>query len=145
MPIRRGYSVVRVEVIRKRLNKLDEYLAILHSIRRYSFEEFVANPERYGSAERFLHLAIESFSDIGNHLVADMELGIIDSYSDVPRLLHEAGYIDVELRELWIQMIGFRNVLVHDYLDVDRKLVYVILQENLGDFETLRRIFAQFL
>jgi len=137
--------VVKLEVIRKRLNKLDEYLAILHSLRQYSFEEFVADPEHYGSAERFLHLAIESLSDIGNHVVADMGLGTVNSYSDIPRLLYESAYIDVEMRETWIQMIGFRNVLVHDYLDVDRKLVYTVLQENLGDFEVLRRVFAQFL
>jgi hypothetical protein len=49
--------VVRAEVLRKRLNKLDEYLTILTGLRRYTFEEFIADPERYGSAERFLQLA----------------------------------------------------------------------------------------
>jgi uncharacterized protein YutE (UPF0331/DUF86 family) len=74
--------VVRAEVIRKRLSKLDGYLAILHTL---------------------------------------------------------------EIRENWIRMIGFRNVLVHDYLDVDRKLVYEVMQERLGDFEALRRVFAALL
>ena len=45
--------MVRVEVLRKRLNKLDEYLRILTRLQRYSFEEFMADPERYGSVERF--------------------------------------------------------------------------------------------
>jgi len=57
--------VVRAEVIRKRLGKLDEYLAILQELRRYTFEEFVANPEHYGSAERFLQLAIETLTGPG--------------------------------------------------------------------------------
>lgn len=43
--------MVRVEVIRKRLNKLDEYLEILHRLQVYDFETFLASPERYGSAE----------------------------------------------------------------------------------------------
>jgi uncharacterized protein YutE (UPF0331/DUF86 family) len=72
-------------------------------------------------------------------------LGAVDWYSDIPRLLHEAGYISVEIREIWIRMIGFRNVLVHDYLDVDRRLVYEVMQQRLGDFETLRRVFAALL
>ena len=46
--------MVKPEVIRKRLDKLEEYLQILKTLRKYSFEEFVADPERYGSAERFL-------------------------------------------------------------------------------------------
>jgi hypothetical protein len=49
--------MVRTEVIRKRLNKLDEYLGILRGLRKYSLEEFLANPEHYGSVERFLQLS----------------------------------------------------------------------------------------
>ena len=59
--------------------------------------------------------------------------------------MFEAGYIDAEMRDRWIKMIGFRNLLVHDYLDVDRKVVYRILHENLGDIEALRGVFAQFI
>ena len=81
--------MVRPEVIRKRLNKLDEYLSILGKLRRYSFEEFIADAERYGSAERFLHLAIESVTDMGNHVIAELELGIVNSYSDIPKIMAE--------------------------------------------------------
>jgi len=137
--------MVRHDVIHKRLRKLDEYLLILHRSREYSLEEFLDSPERYGSAERFLQLAIESVTDMGNHIIADLDLGPVDWYSDIPQLLYEADYIDVEMRERWIRMIGFRNILVHDYLDIDRKLVYNVLQDHLGDFESLRHVFAQFL
>ena len=67
--------MVRPDVIRKRLEKLDEYLAILRQLQKYSYDEFVSNPERYGSAERFLQLAIESINDLGNHVVAESGLG----------------------------------------------------------------------
>ena len=137
--------MIRPEVIRKRLKKLDEYLAILRSLQTYNLEEFTAAPERYGSAERFLHLAIEAVLDLGNHTIAGLQLGEVNSYSDIPQLLFEAGYIDAELKEKWTRMIGFRNVLVHDYLNVDRGIVYDILQNDLEDFETVKRIFAQFL
>ena len=83
--------MVRAEVIRKRLGKLDEYPAILRELRRYTFEEFVADPEHYGSAERF------------------------------------------------------RQRVVHDYLGVDRRFVYEVMQQGLGDFEALRRVFAPLL
>ena len=35
--------MVRPEIIRKRLNKLDEYLAILDNARRYSWYEILQN------------------------------------------------------------------------------------------------------
>ncbi len=137
--------MVRPEVIRKRLAKLDEYLSILRQLRATPSEEFLRNPEKYGSAERFLQLAIEAINDIGGHLVADLNLGTVEWARDIPEHLYKAGYIDEALREQWFRMIGFRNVLVHDYLDVDRTRVYEVLQHHLEDFERLRKIFVRFL
>jgi uncharacterized protein YutE (UPF0331/DUF86 family) len=42
-------------------------------------------------------------------------------------------------------MIGFRNTLVHEYIEIDRKIVHDVLRNSLGDLEELRRTFAQFL
>lgn len=137
--------MVRPEVIRKRLNKLDEYLSILYNLRKYSFETFVSDPERYGSAERFLHLSIEAILDMGNHVIADSDLGIVNWYSDIPSILARKGYIDSDLEKEWLRMIGFRNTLVHDYLEIDRSIVYDILQNHLKDIEEVKRMFAQFL
>ena len=137
--------MVRPEVILRRLVKLDEYLEILEGLQRYDLDAFVKDPERYGSAERFLQLAIETSLDIGSHVIAELRLGTVDSYRDIPTILAEHNYLDSELRERWIQMIGFRNVLVHDYVDLDREIVYRVLQQDLDDIAALRRVFAQFL
>jgi uncharacterized protein YutE (UPF0331/DUF86 family) len=137
--------MVRPEVIRKRLNKIDEYLVVLQRLQRYGRDEFLSDPERYGSAERFLHLAIEALLDMGNHVIADEGLGVVDWYSDVPRIFLEKGLISSELSQKWIRMIGFRNTLVHGYMDVDRTIVYEVLQNGLRDIEELKRVFARFL
>lgn len=137
--------MVRAEIIRKRMNRLDDYLAVLKKSQKYSFEEFTADPERYGSTERFLHLAIEALIDMGNHVIADSELGVVNWYSDIPKIMAEKEFISSELGEKWIRMIGFRNTLVHEYIDIDRKIVYDVLQNNIQDLEDLKRAFAQFL
>jgi uncharacterized protein YutE (UPF0331/DUF86 family) len=137
--------MIKVEVLRRRLNKLDEYIGILRRLSRYDLQAFLADPEHYGSAERFLQLAIETLNDMGSHVVVDLQLGMVESYRDIPRILVEHEYISSELGDIWIRMIGFRNILVHDYLEIDRKLVYRVLQENLEDLTTLRRVFARWL
>jgi uncharacterized protein YutE (UPF0331/DUF86 family) len=63
--------VVRSEVIRRRLNKLDEYIDLLAAFQRYSLEGF-------------LLLAIEAVLDMENHLIADEGLGVVNWYSDIP-------------------------------------------------------------
>jgi len=137
--------VVRPEVIRRRIDKLEEFLEILRRTRGYSFEEFVADPERYGSAERFLHLAIEAVNDMGAHVVADENLGPFERARDLPSIFEEEGLMDEDLAEKWKSMVGFRNILVHEYVDIDRRTVYDILQNALRDLEALKRVFARFL
>lgn len=137
--------MVRPEVLRKRLNKLDEYLSILEQLQKYNQEKFLENPEHYGSAERFLHLSIEAVTDIGNHIIADDKLGVVNWYSDIPFILEERNIISQELREKWIKMIGFRNTLVHEYIDIDRTIVYDVLQNDLKDIKELQKVFIQYL
>ena len=137
--------MVRSEIIRKRLNKVDEYLLVLKGMQSYSIDEFISDPEHYGSAERFLHLTIEAFLDMGNHVIADDGLGVVNWYSDIPKIFLEKSLISPQLSERWTRMIGFRNTLVHEYIDIDRNIVFNVLQNDLGDFEKLRRIFAQYL
>lgn len=137
--------MLRPEVVRRRLEKAGEYFAVLERLRRYSLEEFLADPERYGSAERFLQLAIEALMDAASHVVAELELGVVNAGRDIPRLFRAHGDIDLDLEQRWIRMIGFRNILVHDYLEVDRTIVYEVLQRNLEDLRTLQKTLARFL
>ena len=137
--------MLRPEVIRKRLNKLDEYLRILEEAQDYEKETFMVTPEYYGSVERFLQLSIETIDDMANHVIASHQLGFIDQYRDIPKLFAEQQWISDSMKEMWIQMIGFRNILVHDYLDVDREVVYELLQNHLDDLKALRDIFTRFL
>lgn len=137
--------MIKTEVLRRRLNKLDEYMTILQRLSQYDQPTFLADPEHYGSAERFLQLAIETLNDMGSHVVTDLHLGMVESYRDIPRILVEHAYVPPELSEIWIKMIGFRNILVHDYLDIDRRVVYRVLQDNLEDISRLRCVFARWL
>jgi uncharacterized protein YutE (UPF0331/DUF86 family) len=137
--------MIKSEVIRKRLNALDVHMGVLRRQQAYSFDAFVSDPERYGSVERFLQLSIEILIDLGNHVVADEGLGVVNWHSDIPVILAESGYIDDVLKERWIQMIGFRNILVHAYLEIDRRIVYDVLQNQLDDIAALSRVFAELL
>jgi len=137
--------MVKPEVIRKRLNKLDEYLSILKKMKKYARQEFLSDPEHYGSAERFLHLSIESLTDIGNHIIADEGLGTVNWYSDIPQILFSKGVINDEQKDKWIKMIGFRNTLIHEYIDVDLNIVYDILHNRLEDIEEIKKKLAVYM
>jgi|AntDeeMinimDraft_5_1070356.scaffolds.fasta_scaffold05400_2 uncharacterized protein YutE (UPF0331/DUF86 family) len=137
--------MVKPEVIRRRLEKLDEYLSYLEDVQEYDQQKFLANIETWASAERFLQMAVELVNDIASHIIADEKAGTINQYRDIPEIFFEQNWINDELKEKWIHIIGFRNILVHGYATIDRSIVYDIIQNNLKDIKTLKKIFAQFL
>ncbi len=137
--------MVDPNVIRRRLQKLSEYLEILRTTQQHSRSEFVEDPYLYGSAERFLQLSIESINDMASHVVVDENLGTVERAQDLPNIFESEGLIGEEMREQWTDMVGFRNALVHDYLDIDRDIVYEVIQHRLDEIEQLRSVFSQFL
>lgn len=136
--------MVKREIIIERAQKCSEYLNQLESIvEGLDFEEFNNNPLFYGSAERFLHLAIEALIDIGNHIVSDDNLGRVDVYKDIPIILTESSYLDEEKKELFIKVIAFRNILVHDYMDLDRDIIFNLLKNNLDDIRGILKSYLK--
>jgi len=137
--------MVRPEVLRRRLDKIEEYLSILDRLAGYPLDAFLEAPERYGSAERFMQLVIEALLDMGSHVIAELDLGRVESYGDVPRILREQGYLSRDLEERWVKMVGFRNILVHEYLDIDRKIVHEVVRSCRDDLRAMRDVFIKFL
>ena len=137
--------MVDSELIKRKLERLSEDISHLDRSAQYTLEEFLSEPERYGSAERFLQTAIEATIDIGSHIVSHEKLGTIHAYRDLSRLFFEHALISEELSELWLSMIGFRNILVHEYGKIDREKVYQTLQNNLQDLKALKVVFLQYL
>jgi uncharacterized protein YutE (UPF0331/DUF86 family) len=138
--------VVDRHVVTARLAKIREYLAILRRIRGMTDERrFVADPLVYGNAERYLQLAIQAMLDISHHIVADRNLALpADSKSLFDTLAREK-VISRQLAVKLASMAGFRNVLVHEYLEIDRRRVYRALKTELRDFESFIRAVTRLL
>jgi uncharacterized protein YutE (UPF0331/DUF86 family) len=125
--------VLDIQGIQKRLDKLDQYVQILRELRAADREQFVSDYHLHGLAERYLHLSIECLLDIANMLVSGLGLRKPERYQETVDILAGAGVLSHELAHRLAGVTGFHNVLVHEYLEVDRGLVYQYLQENLGD------------
>jgi len=123
-------------VVRGRIAKIREYIALLAKIRGLADEaDFASDPLIYGNAERYLQLAIQAVLDVSNHIVADMNLNLPTDNKELFDLLARHKVLPVRLARRLAPMAGFRNLLVHEYMEIDRHRVYRVLKEDLGDFE----------
>lgn len=127
--------LVNREIILSRIDKVNQYVSFLKGVSKYSVTQFISDPLIYGSTERFLHLAIESVLDIGNHIIADRNYQKPESNKQIFEILHQNQVIDTDLLPGLSRMAQFRNILVHDYMKLDREVVYNVVTTNLSDFE----------
>src|SRR5437870_13742482 len=105
--------LARVDKIRKCVGKLQRFLELEENA-------FLNDSTATDSAERNLQIAIQAVINIGNHVVADMDLGTPKDYKDIFRLLAANNIVSQTLAAKLDAMTGLRNVLLHDYLEVER-------------------------
>jgi uncharacterized protein YutE (UPF0331/DUF86 family) len=124
------------EIFSRRLEALVNYLGNLAAFREVAEAEFVKEPALHHLAERYLHLAVEAALDLGNHWIADRGLPSPDANRDTFTVLEKAGEIPPELAERLRGWAGFRNILVHEYLQIDHAIAYRAIQEELDDLDS---------
>ena len=133
-------------VVMARISKIREYVALLRRIRGLADERhFVSDPLIYGNAERYLQLAIQAVLDISHHIVADRNLPLPADSKSLFDLLARQKMVSRKLSVKLTAMAGFRNVLVHEYLEIDRRRVYRALTTELRDFESFVRAVTRLL
>ena len=137
--------MVDSHVVLARIDKIRECITKLNRLRSSDEEAFLNDEPACDSAERNIQIAIQAVIDIGNHLVADKDLGTPKDYKDIFRMLAQHGLIPEQLSAKLISMTGLRNVLVHDYLQVDRRMIYSILTAELAGFEEFIAAVLKFL
>ncbi len=111
-------------MVAARVTRIREYVALLRKVRGLADERhFVNDPLIYGNAERYLRLAIQAVLDISHHIVADRNLPLPADSQSLFELLVRQKVISKALSVKLAAMAGFRNILVHEYLEIDRHRV----------------------
>jgi len=126
--------------VRDRIQYIEASLERLETLRRLSKDEFLADFRNIESAKHLLQTAIEAMMDIASHILARRRLPTPHEGGETFRRLGEAGLLPPERVQVYVQMVKFRNLIVHLYQEVDVERVYQVLQDGLDD---LRQFIAE--
>lgn len=88
-----------------------------------------------GGLQHYLLLAVETLVDLGSHVISFEGYEPPQTYADVFRVLREEGLLDEEQADGLMAMARFRNVLVHQYVEVDEERVLRIFRTRLGELD----------
>lgn len=120
------------------LNKKESIERCVRQIRLYySMPAEITFEEDYLKQDAIainLQRACEQAIDLANYTIRKKKLGLPKVSKESFRLLANNKIIPRELSVGLEKMIGFRNVLVHEYQDLDIKLMLDVINNHLDEF-----------
>jgi uncharacterized protein YutE (UPF0331/DUF86 family) len=118
----------------EKMDELEKYLRELEAYLPEEEEEYLNSGLRKRACERAFQLAGESLLDICNLIISEKGFGIPADSKDSIRKLAENRVIPWSLSTRLEELVGFRNLLVHQYGRVDDSKAYSCLNAESKDF-----------
>jgi uncharacterized protein YutE (UPF0331/DUF86 family) len=126
---------IDVQIIRRHLAALRESLQLLSAHSDVSAERLGTDTEQRWIVERGLQLCAQNALDIATHIAASRGRDVPDYASAIDEL-GRLGVLGHDFVRGFRGVAGFRNILVHGYLDVDLKILVALLHDGLDNFES---------
>lgn len=92
-----------------------------------------------------LQRAAEQVIDLANHVIKKRKLGLPKESRESFDILATSGVIPRELAGKLKGMVGFRNILVHQYEDLDVKIMVDVIEHRLDDLVVFTNYVVEYM
>jgi uncharacterized protein YutE (UPF0331/DUF86 family) len=121
------------ELIQKKLRFVE---TCIEDIRTLGRPDHIADDKREQRfIEHTLQLAIQACMDVASLVISELSFGEPESNRQFFELLSQRGWLPKELAAKMTKIVGFRNVLVHRYQQVDLAIVKHAATAGLADLQ----------
>jgi len=127
-------------ILENKVSAIKKYLKILARYQKYSAAEIDKNLDLKGAVERYLYLVVQATIDLADIIISLKKLRKPSSMSESFKILSEENIIESGLRGKLVKMVGFRNVIAHDYEEIDENIVYDVLKNRLKDIREFIKV-----
>lgn len=110
-----------------------------------SFDEYSSSIEILGSTERYLQLGLQSIIDAIHLVIIDMDMSKPEDSHEAVSVLFNKNIVSEDLANKLTKMVGLRNVLVHEYEQIDNHKVYDVLANHLGDLDDFENTIRKYI
>lgn len=117
------------------INKFDSIQRCINRIK----EEYDNNPENFNDYRKMdgivlnLQRACECVTDIAMYILSTRKLGIPQTKREAFELLEKNKIISAQMCKNMKGMIGFRNIAIHDYKQIDKDILQDVIENHLID------------
>ncbi|MCD6122493.1 MAG: DUF86 domain-containing protein [Spirochaetales bacterium] len=133
------------DVLKKKLESLRRCIQRLTDKRPNTVSELLNNYDLQDIISINLERAVQISVDIGAYLLAQENIKVPETMGEVFTALSAENIIKGDLAERMRKAVGFRNISVHEYENVDWNIVFSIITNNLEDFKSFMKAALMFL
>lgn len=122
------------DVILEKINSIQRCLATIHRAtanQPHALDDIIIQDAVVLNLQRSVQLCL----DMASILIADFKWGLPSTLRDCCLILRDNQVLDASLTDKMIKMIGFRNIIVHEYQKLNIDILKSIVKDRLGDFE----------
>ena len=138
--------MVDPSVILKRAEQIEKHLDRIRLFSSLTCDAFLKDNVVQDVAEYNLFQIVNHLIDIFQHVVVDEEYGFPETAYEAAQILLTKGILGQKEIEVFKQMVGFRNAVGQDYININKDVVHQILNHGEKDIRTLlARIVSKYL
>lgn len=138
--------MINKRFIKRKITLIGEELERLKEFSDFTLEELAKDYIKQATVERLLEKIINRAIDINQHLIAEFsEKTTPKSYRETFLGLSELNIYPKEFAERIAKSAGTRNVLTHDYNNIDYSKIYNSIFDCLKDYHQYCQYILDFL
>ena len=131
-------------LIQRKLSRLALYVTELKGISNQPKQDFLTSGLHY-QAERLIELLVGTALDINFHFIKVLDLTPPTQYKESFLILGKAGILSASLAQKIANSAGLRNLLIHQYDDIDLDRLFDGLSEGMKDYEDYIQAIGQYI
>jgi uncharacterized protein YutE (UPF0331/DUF86 family) len=142
--------VLRPEFVERKLQLIVDDLAQLLAFRDTPYEDLVADPIRLAAVERIVERMVQRAIDVNEHLISTLSTGeeartTRVTYRETFLRLADLGVYDVVFAQGIARSAGLRNIVVHEYNDIDHRILHQAIPNALEEYHAYVNAVRAFL
>jgi uncharacterized protein YutE (UPF0331/DUF86 family) len=117
----------------------------LRKFQNLSFQDYLDEFDNQLLVERLIELLVEFASDINSYLLVELYQTPPDTYATSFSEASKQGLISSPLAQKLSKSAGMRNILVHQYLEVEHEVVYSAIPKAITQYQQYIKEITLFL
>lgn len=124
-----------LEILRSKIQLIEQNLEKLEILKGLSLKDFIDDFKNTSTTRYLLQTSIESMIEIAEHIISRNRFRMPHDNADSFQVLFENKILEEKNLNSYKSMARLRNLLIHEYVEIDDSRIHSYIHSNLSDFK----------